>query len=157
MYQDPNLSWWKKGGQDWESLVLNNNKKKTSANRLLQVSDTLRRCTYIRYKEIFWCLIATAWEVGVHILYVWVYTYLGLALHNSCLEVTPRVELPVGSSLAHQSQLLSIYFPDLGSGVVNILLNWKYNKKLCMPLVCVVSPDRSCTEHRSQNQEPRNL
>lgn len=89
-----------------ERLVLNQN---NNANRFLQASDTLRRCTCIMSKEIFSCLITTVGELGVHILYVWVYTYLGLPFCNSCLEVTPKVELPVGSSLAHQSEYLFIY------------------------------------------------
>lgn len=70
-------------------------------------------------------------------LYVWVYTYLGLALRSSCPEVTPRVELPVGSSLAHQSQFLFICFPDLGSGDSKYILKLKIQQKAVhAPCLC---------------------
>lgn len=63
------------------------------------------------------------------------YTYFmcrftpGLALHSSCPEVTPRVELVVGSSLAHQPQFLLIYFPVLGSGDSKYTLKLKIQQR----------------------------
>lgn len=81
--------------------------KQIFCNILLQVSHTLRRCTYIRSIKIFRCLIPAAWELGADIsLQTWPY-------------ITPAFELHPGLNClwAHlwPTSHKYYFFPNLGS------------------------------------------